>query len=136
MKCIEQRIKESLENGNMEDIPLVDKVWGREIWVVNKFYCGKILELDKGGYCSIHYHKYKDETFLVTEGEVLMNVQGKEWVMKPGHCQYIPPYTKHRFTGLAKKSTIIEFSTHHEDSDSYRIEGSGKIKKKWWQFWK
>lgn len=132
MKDIEKRIEESIANGMIKEIPVVDKDWGKEIWVVNKEYCGKILEVDKGGYCSIHYHKNKDETFLVIKGKVLMWVEGQSWVMEPGHSQYIPPNTKHRFTGLAKKSRIIEFSTHHEDSDSYRIEPSGK-KKGWWE---
>jgi len=33
---------------------------------------------------------------------------------------------KHRFTGL-ENSEIMEFSTHHEDEDSYRDELSGKV---------
>ena len=102
-------------------------MWGREIWIANKEYCGKLLELDKGGYCSWHFHKNKDETFLVISGKVLMLVEEKKWVMEPGHCQYIAPFTKHRYVGL-KKSNIIEFSTHHEDSDSYRLKMSGKKK--------
>ena len=46
--------------------------------------------------------------------------------MLPGHSILITPNTKHRFTGL-ENSEIMEFSTHHEDSDSYREEVSGKV---------
>ena len=46
--------------------------------------------------------------------------------MLPGLSILIEPNTKHRFTGL-EDSEIIEFSTHHEDSDSYRDELSGKV---------
>jgi len=53
----------------------VDKDWGRELWIVNNDkYCGKILELNKGYRCSIHYHKIKDETFYILEGRVLMEI--------------------------------------------------------------
>lgn len=106
-----------------------EKVWGSEEWIVNTpMYCGKFLFLQKGKRCSLHYHKNKDETFYVLKGRVLMEVNNKEKVMKKGSIQHITPLTKHRFNGL-ESSVIIEFSTHHEESDSYRVEGqlSGDI---------
>lgn len=104
-----------------------DKVWGRELWIANSDkYCGKILELRKGFRCSIHFHKNKDETFFISEGKVLMEVDGKSKVMLPGEVQHIAPGIKHRFTGL-EDSKIIEFSTHHEEDDSYRDTQSGKV---------
>ncbi len=105
------------------------KTWGSEQWIVNKDYCGKSLLLRKGYRCSLHYHKNKDETFYVTKGKVLMEVDDEEFVMVPGQAIRITPNTLHRFTGL-KYSLIIEFSTHHEESDSYRKEASCKMTKK------
>ena len=104
----------------------VEKVWGKEIWVVNKEYCGKILELKKGFRCSVHQHKNKDETFYVTKGKVLMELGDEKQIMVPGQSLLITPNTKHRFTGL-EDSEIFEFSTHHEDSDSYRSVDSGAV---------
>ncbi len=104
----------------------VIKDWGKEIWLVNRDYCGKRLILNKGYRCSMHYHKSKDETFYVLKGKVLMEIGNKKYVMLPGHLILIEPNTKHRFTGL-EDSEIMEFSTHHEDSDSYREELSGKV---------
>jgi mannose-6-phosphate isomerase-like protein (cupin superfamily) len=103
------------------------KVWGSEEWIANtEKYCGKILNLKKGFRCSIHYHKNKDETFYILSGEVLMEVNENAKVMKKGETQRIAPGTKHRFTGLAN-SKIIEFSTHHEEEDSYRDTQSEKV---------
>lgn len=103
------------------------KVWGRELWVANnEKYCGKILELDKGYRCSIHYHKNKHETFYVLSGVVFMEVQDREFLMRGGDVLELVPGTRHRFTGL-EKSQIMEVSTHHEDSDSYRVVDSGKV---------
>ena len=104
----------------------VNKDWGKEVWIVNRAYCGKKLILNKGFRCSMHYHKIKDETFYILKGNVLMEAGDKKYVMLPGQSILIEPNTKHRFTGL-EDSEIIEFSTHHEDSDSYREELSGKV---------
>ena len=100
----------------------VSKSWGKEVWMVNTdLYCGKKLFLKKGAKCSLHFHKIKDETFYIDLGQVLMQIGEKEIVMYIGDVMQIRPGTKHRFTGL-EDSVIIEISTHHENSDSYRIK--------------
>lgn len=104
------------------------KVWGSEEWIVNTpEYCGKILNLNSGFRCSMHYHQKKDETFYLIEGKILLEYGSKRRIMVPGESQRIEPGVSHRFTGL-DDSRIVEFSTHHEESDSYRQEGelSGK----------
>ncbi|MDD5192596.1 MAG: cupin domain-containing protein [Candidatus Nanoarchaeia archaeon] len=106
---------------------IVKKIWGRELWIANTDkYCGKILEINKGFRSSMHYHKDKDETFYILKGKVLMEVEGKAIVMESGDIQRLLPGQKHRFTGL-EKSKMIEFSTHHEESDSYRETKSEKV---------
>ena len=104
----------------------VQKKWGSEEWIANYDYCGKKLVLNKGFRCSMHYHKNKDETFYILKGKVLMEIENEKIIMLPSDSIRIKPGTKHRFTGL-EDSEIIEFSTHHEDSDSYRDEESGKV---------
>ena len=112
----------------MSDIKKVDKSWGNEEWIVNNnLYCGKILNLKPGFQGSIHYHKNKHETFYLLEGQVLLELPpNKTKILNPGDVQILSPLTKHRFTPL-KHSKIIEFSTHHEDSDTYRDTKSGPI---------
>lgn len=105
---------------------IVKKVWGHEEIIVNRDYCGKKLILNKGYRCSMHYHKNKDETFYILSGKVLLEIGMQKNIMLPSDSMLIKPGQKHRFTGL-EDSEIIEFSTHHEDSDSYRDEVSGKV---------
>jgi mannose-6-phosphate isomerase-like protein (cupin superfamily) len=106
---------------------IVKKVWGSEKWIVNnEHYCGKMMILNTGWRCSLHYHKIKHETFYILEGEVLMEYDGQSVIMKPGDAQTIEPGKKHRFTGL-KWSVIMEFSTTHDDLDVYRDEESGFV---------
>lgn len=105
------------------------KVWGEEHWVVNGDYCGKKLILNKKFRCSLHEHRHKDETFYVIKGCVSVeeHVGVLGWtILKPGDAYRVHPGAIHRFNGL-EDSEIIEFSTFHDEDDSYRIEESGEI---------
>jgi quercetin dioxygenase-like cupin family protein len=120
------------------EIKFVSKGWGYEKWIVNNdSYCGKILFFAKGKKCSIHYHKDKEETFYVHSGKlkvyyhddvndltmvplgILMN-RMHTIILNPGDNFHIPPGRVHMMLGL-EDTTMFEFSTHHEDSDSYRL---------------
>lgn len=107
------------------------KAWGYEHWIVNGEYCGKRLVLLAGFRCSMHYHANKDETFHILSGMVLMEVGDKTVVLRPGDSVHIPPTVPHRFTGL-DHAEMMEFSTHHEESDSYRLTKSAKIPRDEW----
>jgi mannose-6-phosphate isomerase-like protein (cupin superfamily) len=114
-------------------IEIFHKRWGTEQWIVNNDeYCGKKLNLNRGWRCSMHYHKKKMETFYIFAGTVLLEtVEGNqtvERVLKPGDKFDVPRGLKHRFTGITD-AVIFEFSTHHEDDDSYRDtdKQSGKL---------
>ena len=112
----------------MEKAKIVPKAWGSEEWIVNRDYCGKILNLKKGFRCSYHYHKNKDETFYLQEGKIILELDGKVILMNSGDSQLINPKQKHSFIGI-EDSKIFEFSTHHDNSDSYREKGrlSGEV---------
>jgi len=115
------------EDNHVETLDIIPKIWGFEKWLENNDkYCCKLLSLNKGFQCSLHYHKNKDETFFVTKGHIRLELENKVIHMRPGNFMRITPGSKHRFSGI-EDSMIIEISTHHEDSDSYRIEKSKKI---------
>lgn len=121
-----ERLLENKKFGGT-DIKIVPKDWGREIWITNsEEYCGKLLQIYKGWSSSVHYHGKKDETFLLHEGLLLMEHPQNEWLMYPGNVQRLKPGQTHRFTAL-KDSIIIEFSTHHHDSDTIRLEVGKKV---------
>lgn len=106
---------------------IVEKVWGKEKWIVNTDkYCGKILYLKKGWRCSRHHHRKKDETFYVLDGRVLFELNDKRIELKSDDSIRIKPGDWHRFTGL-EDSIIIEFSTHHDDEDTFRSTNSCRV---------
>ncbi len=115
------------EDSHLDKVAIVPKLWGYEKWIENnEMYCSKLLYLKKGYQCSLHYHKIKDEMFIVTSGHVRLEVDDKVVYLRTGNFQRIKALTKHRFLGL-EESTIIEVSTQHFEDDSYRIEESKKV---------
>lgn len=106
---------------------IVEKGWGKEIWLFNKDYCGKILIFNKDKKLSFHYHKNKEEYFYLESGKLKI-LYGKskeiskaiELIMNPGDLFFCKRGLKHQIIAL-EDSRLFEFSTHHKDSDSYRI---------------
>jgi D-glycero-beta-D-manno-heptose 1-phosphate adenylyltransferase len=110
---------------------ITPKVWGHETEVVNDVYCGKILHLKEQYRCSIHKHAVKDEVIMVWQGCVMFEVGSDpdnmtKQFFQDGDKVRLTPGTWHRFTGL-RDSVLIEWSTHHQDSDSIRHAESGKV---------
>jgi rfaE bifunctional protein kinase chain/domain len=108
------------------NVKVVDKVWGNEIWFANSnLYCGKILNLKQGYQCSMHCHKEKDETFYILDGKVRMIINDETIIMQKGDSVKLKPNDYHSFGGILP-SVILEVSTQHFDEDSYRLNNSGK----------
>lgn len=111
-----------------EDRIIVPKGWGEEEWIVNnQEYCGKILRFNKNKKCSLHYHINKHETFLCTKGKFLIEFGQTEdcistCTLSENESFEVERKLLHRMTGLDEVNELIEFSTHHEDSDSYRVQ--------------
>ena len=113
---------------------IAPKGWGREIHIHNdQDYCGKLLELNEGGKCSLHYHINKKETFYILKGRVevrlFYDLEEETVVLNEGESIDIPRFLAHSFTGVIE-STILEISTFDEESDSVRIEAGDSQKSK------
>lgn len=111
---------------------IVDKSWGHEeILVNNDEFCGKLLKFNKGAKLSLHYHLLKREVFFLQVGKMIFtyfDLTKAERITKElngGDAIHIPRGCPHKLEAI-EYSVIIEISSHHEDSDSYRIEKSEK----------
>lgn len=104
------------------DITFVMKSWGFEkILVNNEFYCGKILHIKKGHCTSWHFHKIKDETFFILDGQIkLETTMPDDLILNKNDCLRLKPKRMHRLYAM-EDSNIIEISTQHFDEDSIRV---------------
>ena len=87
----------------------------------------KILEIDKGKRCSLHFHKIKSESFYLRAGRLKVRVKEspesetiEEFVLEAGQCMDIPIGLVHQMEAL-ENAELYEFSTQHFDSDSHRL---------------
>lgn len=103
------------------------KGWGKETWLANTpQYCGKLLCFNKGAKFSAHFHDLKNETFYVLKGKVKLtwfNLQNADEIVEvliEGEVIDIPRLCVHQVEAL-EESVIIEVSTQHLETDSYRV---------------
>jgi mannose-6-phosphate isomerase-like protein (cupin superfamily) len=106
---------------------VVPKGWGEEIIIENnEMYCGKILIFKEGCKFSMHYHMNKDETWWVEYGEFIYRwidtetAEMNEVKLEEGDVVRQRPGQPHQLEAISN-GRIFEVSTHHEDSDSYRV---------------
>jgi len=107
---------------------LVKKGWGREIiFASNELYTGKLLEFEKNGKMSLHFHKNKTETWYVLKGQfslTLLNLENAEKRTKrfdQGESLHIEPFHPHQLECLSDGGVIVEVSTQDDPHDNYRI---------------
>lgn len=113
---------------NVEDLDVVSKNWGKEIILHNDSdYCGKILKFKEGAKFSMHFHIKKIEIFYVIKGEFLLrfidtnDATHYEKIIGVGSVIEIGQGDPHQLIALTE-GEILEISTQHFDTDSYRIE--------------
>jgi mannose-6-phosphate isomerase-like protein (cupin superfamily) len=91
-------------------------------------YCVKRMTLNPGFRCSTHYHCKKDETFIVIEGSVWLNVNGTHYLLVPGNFHRVKPFDIHYFETLQTTPAVFyECSTYHSDADTVRMSDSVKL---------
>ena len=105
----------------------VPKGWGEELIIENnEMYCGKLLIFKKGCRFSMHYHLIKDETWYVNEGEFIYRWIDTETAevkivrLYPEDIVRQRPGQPHQLEAISN-GRVFEVSTHHEDTDSYRV---------------
>lgn len=113
----------------LAETKIVKKGWGYERWLFNTDrLCVKELVVYYGKRCSMHFHKNKQEVFYVLKGQVVIDLidtktaQIVSQLFEVGDSIIIDPLVPHQIIGTSEEpAMILESSTHHEDSDSYRV---------------
>lgn len=85
---------------------------------INREYCKKIIVLLSGQHHPNHYHRIKEETFLVVYGDFILELDDKSKVLGPGESFTIERGIKHSFSSI-NGAVIEEISTTHYNDDSF-----------------
>jgi len=112
----------SLEISHHYGLDRFEEVGCTLINVINREYCKKYIVLFSGQKHPEQYHKIKEETFVVLDGDVQLTLDGIVKECKRGDVVTINRGTKHPFT--SENGAIIEeiSSTHHKDDSYYTDE--------------
>jgi mannose-6-phosphate isomerase-like protein (cupin superfamily) len=109
-----------------ENLKIVEKPWGREIWVAHtEKYAFKIIEIRKGTRSSLQYHVRKHEHIYVDSGVLAMEWENDSGtmetrVLRAGEVIENMPGRKHRAVAV-EDVRILEVSTPELD-DVVRVE--------------
>ncbi|MEM0465168.1 MAG: N-acetylneuraminate synthase family protein [Candidatus Pacearchaeota archaeon] len=86
--------------------------------VINRDYCKKFIIILPGQINPTHYHKIKEESFIVDYGDIIVEIDGVKKEFKRGDIILVKQGQKHSFT--SKNGGIFEeISTTHHKEDSY-----------------
>jgi len=101
-----------------------EKPWGHELlWALTDSYAGKLLYISKGESLSLQYHEEKEETILVIEGTLQLEIEEDglmaTYKMEVEESRHIAPGAKHRMIAV-DDCIIAEVSTPQLD-DVVRI---------------
>ncbi len=102
-----------------------EKPWGFELlFAETDVYIGKILFIKQGHRLSLHYHKKKDETLYIHQGQASMEIETfgemSRMLANPGYSVRILPGIKHRIAAM-EDTFIFEVSTPQLE-DVVRVE--------------
>jgi len=109
----------------MEPVKIVDKPWGREVWIaLTDRYAFKRIEFNKGSRSSLQYHNVKCEHIYVQSGLARFDEEIGGCVVKndygPGSVIHNPAGKVHRVEAL-EDVVLYEVSTPELD-DVVRVE--------------
>jgi quercetin dioxygenase-like cupin family protein len=90
--------------------------------VINREYCKKLIVVLPGQHHPEQYHKVKEETFMVLDGELQLTLDGVVKQCRRGDVVTVNRGTKHPFS--SETGAIIEeiSSTHYRDDSYYTDE--------------
>jgi len=85
---------------------------------LNREYCKKYIVVLPGQNHPAHFHKSKEETFVLVYGEMTVVIDGRDIVLRPGESLTIERGSRHSFSS-ATGAVVEEISTTHYANDSF-----------------
>jgi quercetin dioxygenase-like cupin family protein len=76
--------------------------------------------MPKGKTTPLHIHPHEDETFIVLEGEILVQVEGREHRVGSGGVAVVPRGVRHAFMVTSEMARILALQTPGSGEAFYR----------------
>tara|TARA_B000000475_G_scaffold260424_1_gene244200 strand:+ start:1843 stop:3246 length:1404 start_codon:yes stop_codon:yes gene_type:complete len=104
----------------------VKKPWGSySIYDLNDKFQLKSIKVDPDQSLSLQSHEYREENWIVVEGEATVEIDNKQQTLSKGQSIFIPIKSKHRLSNYGKENLIIievQTGTYFGEDDIVRYE--------------
>lgn len=75
----------------------------------------------------LHYHRYMDETFIVSKGKMTIQLSDREITAEQGSIVYVPRMTPHGFSNKSDEEAVIMLLFNPGQSREGFFRGLGEI---------
>ena len=79
--------------------------------------------MEQGKVTPLHTHPNEDETIYVLEGELLVNIEGEEHVVRAGGLFFAPRGVPHAFMVVSDEARVLGLQTPGTGEEFYRAVG-------------
>jgi N-acetylneuraminate synthase len=94
--------------------------------LINREYAKKLVVMLKHQQHPEHFHKLKEETFVILIGSLKVILEGTEKTLKPGDVLLIPRMYKHLMVAI-EDTVFEEISSTNFSDDSYYTDSSSLV---------
>lgn len=96
---------------------------GKEVFIPKHYNENSFVmdwAMQAGGKVPTHFHKYCDEHFKITKGEVLFTVNGEKIIKKVGEELFVPKGIPHALNNIGKDDVQVTV-TYSPCADTHRL---------------
>jgi mannose-6-phosphate isomerase-like protein (cupin superfamily) len=104
---------------------ILDKPWGKVVtYALNQPSSVRVITVEPGKETSVHYHRMRDETWVVLDDGLVVEVGDDVFEPAPGEEFTIPAERSHRIrcTGTAPGRILEVAYGYTSEDDSLRLE--------------
>ena len=104
---------------------IVDKPWGKvATYALNQPSSVRVITVEPGQETSVHYHRMRDETWVVLDPSLMIQVGNREVDAQPGEEFMVPAEETHRIANRGSvRGRVLEIAYGYTtEDDTQRLE--------------
>jgi len=104
---------------------IVDKPWGKvATYALNQPSSVRVITVEPGQETSVHYHRMRDETWVVLDPSLMIQIGNREVDAQPGEEFMVPAEETHRIANRGSvRGRVLEIAYGYTtEDDTQRLE--------------
>lgn len=104
---------------------IIDKPWGKvATYALNQPSSVRVITVEPGQETSVHYHRMRDETWVVLDPSLMIQIGNREVDAQPGEEFMVPAEETHRIANRGSvRGRVLEIAYGYTtEDDTQRLE--------------